>query len=52
MKLNWFIPIALLIPLRLSATDASVGGRAAILRISSARSSLRRPGAHLSEIQN
>jgi hypothetical protein len=26
MKLNWFIPIALLIPLRLNATDAAVGG--------------------------
>ena len=27
MKLNWFIPIALLIPLRLNATDAAVGVR-------------------------
>jgi len=27
MKLRWFIPIALLIPLRLCATDAAVGGR-------------------------
>ena len=25
MKVRWFIPIALLIPLRLSATDAAVG---------------------------
>ena len=28
MKLPWFIPIALLIPLRLSATDAAVGAHA------------------------
>ena len=33
MKLNWFIPIALLIPLRLSATDASVGARVATITI-------------------
>jgi hypothetical protein len=28
MKLRWFIPISLLIPLGLSATDATVGGHA------------------------
>jgi hypothetical protein len=33
MKLNWFIPIALLIPLRLSATDAAVGARVATVTI-------------------
>jgi hypothetical protein len=33
MKLRWFIPIALLIPLRLSATDAAVGARAATITI-------------------
>ena len=34
MKLRWFIPIALLIPLRLGATDAAVGA------VKEARSSL------------
>ncbi|MBV8452927.1 MAG: single-stranded DNA-binding protein [Deltaproteobacteria bacterium] len=29
MKLRWLIPIAFLIPLRLSATDAPVGARVA-----------------------
>ena len=33
MKLNWFIPIALLIPLRLCATDAVVGARVATITI-------------------
>jgi hypothetical protein len=33
MKLNWFIPIALLIPLRLNATDAAVGARVATITI-------------------
>ncbi len=33
MKLIWFIPIALLIPLRLSATDAAVGARVATVTI-------------------
>ena len=33
MKLNWFIPIALLIPLRLCATDAAVGARVATITI-------------------
>jgi type IV secretory pathway VirB9-like protein len=33
MKLRWFIPIALLIPLRLSATDAAVGARVATITI-------------------
>ena len=33
MKLNWFIPIALLIPLRLSATDAAFGARVATITI-------------------
>jgi hypothetical protein len=33
MKLPWFIPIALLIPLRLSATDATVGARVATVTI-------------------
>ncbi len=33
MKLSWFIPIALLIPLRLSATDATVGARVATITI-------------------
>ena len=33
MKLRWFIPIALLIPLRLSATDATVGARVATVTI-------------------
>jgi hypothetical protein len=33
MKLIWFIPIALLIPLRLSATDAAVGARVATITI-------------------
>ena len=33
MKLSWFIPIALLIPLRLSATDAAVGARVATITI-------------------
>jgi hypothetical protein len=35
MKLRWFIPIALLIPLRLSATDATVGARVATITINS-----------------
>src|ERR1700691_3687875 len=33
MKLRWFIPIALLIPLRLCATDAAVGARVATITI-------------------
>jgi hypothetical protein len=33
MKLNWFIPIALLIPLRLDATYATVGARVATITI-------------------
>jgi hypothetical protein len=33
MKLNWFIPIALLIPLRLCATDAVIGARVATITI-------------------
>jgi len=33
MKLRWFIPIALLIPLRLGATDAAVGARVATITI-------------------
>jgi hypothetical protein len=33
MRLSWFIPIALLIPLRLSATDAAVGARVATITI-------------------
>lgn len=33
MKLRWFIPIAVLIPLRLSATDAPVGARVATITI-------------------
>jgi hypothetical protein len=33
MKLRWLIPIALLIPLRLSATDATVGARVATITI-------------------
>jgi hypothetical protein len=33
VKLNWFIPIALLIPLRLSAADAAVGARVATITI-------------------
>src|SRR5664279_5735935 len=33
MKLRWVIPIALLIPLRLSATDATVGARVATITI-------------------
>jgi hypothetical protein len=33
MKLRWFIPIAILIPLRLSATDAAVGARVATIII-------------------
>ena len=33
MKLSWFIPIALLIPLRLSSTDAAVGARVATITI-------------------
>jgi len=33
MKLRWFILIALLIPLRLSATDATVGARVATITI-------------------
>jgi hypothetical protein len=33
MKLNWFIPIALLIPLRLNATDTAVGARVATITI-------------------
>jgi hypothetical protein len=33
VKLNWFILIALLIPLRLSATDAAVGARVATITI-------------------
>jgi hypothetical protein len=33
MKVRWFIPIALLIPLRLSATDAAVGARVATITI-------------------
>ena len=33
MKLRWFIPIALLIPLRLSATDTPVGARVATITI-------------------
>ena len=33
MKLRWLIPIALLIPLRLSATDAPVGARVATITI-------------------
>ena len=33
MKLSWFIPVALLIPLSLSATDATVGARVATITI-------------------
>ena len=33
MKFSWLIPIALLIPLRLSATDAAVGARVATITI-------------------
>ncbi len=33
MKLRWFIPIAFLIPLRLSATDVPVGARVATITI-------------------
>ena len=33
MKLSWFVLIALLIPLRLSATDAAVGARVATITI-------------------
>jgi len=33
MKVRWFIPIALLIPLRLSATDAAIGARVATITI-------------------
>jgi len=33
MKLRWFIPIALLLPLRLSATDAPVGARVATITV-------------------
>ena len=33
MKVRWFIPIALLIPLRLCATDAVVGARVATITI-------------------
>ena len=33
MKFRWIIPIALLIPLRLSATDAAVGARVATITI-------------------
>ena len=33
MKLRWFIPVAVLIPLRLSATDAPVGARVATITI-------------------
>jgi len=33
MRLRWVIPIALLIPLRLSATDATVGARVATITI-------------------
>ena len=33
MKLRWFIPVAFLIPLRLSATDAPVGARVATITI-------------------
>jgi type IV secretory pathway VirB9-like protein len=33
MKLRWFIPISLLIPLGLSATDATVGARVATVTI-------------------
>jgi hypothetical protein len=33
MKLNWFILIALLLPLRLGATDAAVGARVATITI-------------------
>ena len=33
MKVRWFIPIALLIPLRLGATDATVGARVATITI-------------------
>ena len=33
MKIRWFIPISLLIPLGLSATDAAVGARVATLTI-------------------
>jgi len=33
VKLRWFIPIALLIPLRLSATDTPVGARVATITI-------------------
>ena len=33
MKLSWFIPIALPIPLRLSATDAAVGARVTTVTI-------------------
>jgi hypothetical protein len=33
MKLRWFIPISLLIPLGLSATDATVGARVATITI-------------------
>ena len=34
MKLRWIIPVALLIPLRLSATDTPVGARVATITIS------------------
>ena len=33
MKVHWFIPIALLIPLRLSATDVAVGARVTTITI-------------------
>src|ERR1700732_2021372 len=33
MKLRWLIPVAVLIPLRLSATDAPVGARVATITI-------------------
>ena len=37
MKLRWFIPIALLIPLRLSAADTPVGARVATITINPRR---------------
>jgi hypothetical protein len=33
MKLRWLIPIAFLVPLRLSASDAPVGARVATITI-------------------
>ena len=37
MKLRWIIPIAVLIPLRISATDTPVGARVATITINPQR---------------